>query len=60
MFGIKQETKDAIEQIYEDIRSEEEWNAWNRKNLESLSVKIVAENWHKVVHHVYDVENAPG
>ena len=24
MFGIKQETKDAIEQIYDDIRSEEE------------------------------------
>ena len=27
MFGIKQETKDAIEQIYDDIRSEEEWVA---------------------------------
>ena len=27
MFGIKQETKDAIEQIYDDIRSEEEWLA---------------------------------
>tara|TARA_R110000824_G_C14833434_1_gene638137 strand:- start:402 stop:587 length:186 start_codon:yes stop_codon:yes gene_type:complete len=23
MFGIKQETKDAIEQIYDDLRSEE-------------------------------------
>ena len=24
MFGIKQETKDAIQQIYDDLRSEEE------------------------------------
>ena len=25
IFGIKQETKDAIEQIYDDIIGEEEW-----------------------------------
>ena len=33
-----------------------EWNAWNRKNLESFYVKIVAENWHKVALLVFDVE----